>query len=217
MDQPVQLPSFNDGVKCAQEVFELGRDEAANLMINHGKVEYLNPTLFERHHYMYIQGSNGDRKYDNGGSVIDLDGKVVGMICGCPSGSFIPSSILLKCFHLWKNFQCIPRPHLGLKFSAISLLDPIYVEKISLECNVDEGLIVEEVSEGSPAENCGIRVGDVIESFNGRYVSTTVELENMLLTICQDSGNCLNSEVEVVTQVYHTRKHLRRNLDCKCI
>ncbi|KAM0925342.1 hypothetical protein ACQ4PT_004265 [Festuca glaucescens] len=145
MDSYIQEPYFSDEVTCAQDIFELGRDESADLVINHGRVEYSNPTVYERHHHMYIQGPHRDREYDKGGPVIDLHGKVVGMIDSCPAGSFIPSSILLKCFHLWRNFERIRRPHLGLKFSAISLLNPVQVEKILIEYKIDEGLIVEEL------------------------------------------------------------------------
>jgi hypothetical protein len=42
-------------------------------------------------------------------------------------------------------YRRIRRPQLGLKFSAISLLNPVHVEKILIEYNIDEGLIVEEV------------------------------------------------------------------------
>ncbi|KAK1668069.1 hypothetical protein QYE76_056228 [Lolium multiflorum] len=197
MDSSIQLPSFSDKVKCAQDIFELGRDESVNLVINHGKVEYSNPTGYERYHHMYIQGPHRDREYDKGGPVIDLDGKVVGMIDSCRAGSFVPSSILLKCFHLWRNLGRIPRPHLGLKFDAISLLNPVQVEKILIEYKIDEGLIVHEVSAGSPAEKCGIRVGDVIECLNGKCISTVVELEDMLLSIMENSGDGLKPDLDV--------------------
>ncbi|KAM0925356.1 hypothetical protein ACQ4PT_004269 [Festuca glaucescens] len=210
MDPSIQLPSYSDKVECAQDIFELGRDESAKLVIHHGRVEYSNPNIYERYHHMRIQGSHRDREYDNGGPVIDLDGKVVGMIDSCPEGSFIPSSVLLKCFHLWRNFGRIRRPHLGLKFSAISLLNPVQVEDILIEHKINEGLIVEEVSAGSPAERCGIRVGDVVECFDGKCVSTSVELENMLLSIVVNSGDGLNSDLDVEIQVYFPRRYLRR-------
>ncbi|KAM0846077.1 hypothetical protein ACQ4PT_055915 [Festuca glaucescens] len=210
VDQSVQLPSYSDNVKCAQDIFELGRDERCELLINHGRVEYSNPTKYERHHHMYIQGPQRDRMFDKGGPVIDLDGKVVGMIGSCSRGSFIPSSILLKCFHLWRNFWHIPRPHLGLKFNAISLLNPAHVEQILVVCGIDEGLIVREVSGDSPAEKCGIRIGDVIECLNGKSISTTVELENMLLSIIEKSGDGLNSDLYLKIQVYCTRRNVRR-------
>ncbi|KAK1668068.1 hypothetical protein QYE76_056227 [Lolium multiflorum] len=210
MHQSIQLPHFIDKVECAQDIFELGRDESVKLVIHHGRVKYSNPDVYERNHHMRIEGPHRDREYDNGGPVIDLDGKVVGMIDSCPEGSFIPSSILLKCFHLWRNFGRIRRPHLGLKFSAISLLNPVQVEDILIEHKINEGLIVHEVSAGSPAERCGIRVGDVIECLDGKCVSTVVELDNMLLSIVVNSGDGLNSDLDVEIQVYFPRRYLRR-------
>ncbi|CAM0883467.1 unnamed protein product [Alopecurus aequalis] len=210
MDLSIQLPSFSDKVECAQDIFELGRDESVKLMINHGRVEYSNPTVYERPHHMYIQGPHRNREYDIGGPAIDLEGKIAGMIDSTPQGSFIPSSVLLKCFHLWKNFGRIRRPHLGLKFSAISLLNPVHVEDILIKHKISDGLIVEEVSADSPAENCGIRVGDMVEFFNGKCVSTVLELENMLLSMVVDSEDGLNSDVDVKIQVYCTRRYLRR-------
>jgi hypothetical protein len=62
MDQSIQLPSFSDKVKCSQDIFELGRDESGNLVINHGRVQYSNPTVYERHHHIYIQGPHRDRE-----------------------------------------------------------------------------------------------------------------------------------------------------------
>ncbi|XP_047042760.1 uncharacterized protein LOC124646726 [Lolium rigidum] len=211
VDQPVYIPSFNDGVKRANKVFELGRDESSFLRISYGVVKYLNPNLFERYHYMFVQGADPQPEYGNGGPLIDFDGKIVGMVNGNTRGSFIPSSILVKCLHLWKKFQRIPRPHLGMKFWSIEFIDLALSENILRMCNIDDGLIVKEVSEGSPAEKLGIRAGDVIKCFNGERISTTVELENMLLSKCEDESDNLNSEVDVELEVFHIRKFLWRN------
>jgi hypothetical protein len=53
VERPVQLPSFNDRVQHAQEVFLLGRDPNLDLRITHSRVEYLNPDVFQRYHFMY--------------------------------------------------------------------------------------------------------------------------------------------------------------------
>jgi hypothetical protein len=47
-------------------------------------------------------------QYDNGGPVIDLDGKVVGMV-NDPERfeSFIPSSILLNCLDSWRKYRYV--------------------------------------------------------------------------------------------------------------
>lgn len=95
-----------------------------------------------------------------------------------------------------------------MKLSAIKFLDPIQIEAISRKCNIDEGLIVQDVqvlilwnmslccnvflqvhiikviycqsepqvSDGSSAERQGIRTGDILQCWNGVYISTTVEV-----------------------------------------
>lgn len=149
VDEPVQVPSFSSSVHCGQDVFRLGRDDHMNLRITHGRVEYLNPGRYERHHYMYFFHEKNDdlphqrndgylprRKNDDylcdddGGSVIDLDGKVVGLVNKQLKKPFVPSSILVRCLDLWCQFGCIPRLHLGMRFTSIRLLDPIHVEKM---------------------------------------------------------------------------------------
>ncbi|KAM0890000.1 hypothetical protein ACQ4PT_027342 [Festuca glaucescens] len=223
VDQPVQLPSFSEGVKFSQKVFRLGRDNSSKLRITYGLAAYFNPDMYERYHNMYFdcadhdndsdEDDDDDNEYDDGGIVIDLDGAVVGMVnISSTLGSFIPSSILLKCWASWKSQGRILRPHLGMMFEAIKLLEPAYVDNIWCAYNIDDGLIVQEVSKGSYAERIGIERGDIIESFNGRCISTTVELENMLMSISNDpldSQKCLNNEVHFSVVVFHTLRKQR--------
>jgi hypothetical protein len=63
VDHDVQLPSFNVGVQQAQEVFHLGRDENLDLRINHGRVENLNPDVFQRYHFMYFYHEGVNKVY----------------------------------------------------------------------------------------------------------------------------------------------------------
>jgi hypothetical protein len=64
VDQSLQLPvpDFSNSVECAQEVFQLGRDEKMNLRITHGRAEYLNPTIYDRYHYMYLSRKDVDNE-----------------------------------------------------------------------------------------------------------------------------------------------------------
>uniref|UniRef100_A0ACD5YLU9 Uncharacterized protein n=1 Tax=Avena sativa TaxID=4498 RepID=A0ACD5YLU9_AVESA len=184
--QPVQLPSFQEEVKLAQEVFRLGRDNMLDLRITYGRAEYQNPTMYERYHNMYFDcagGAKDDKEYDIGGPVIDLEGNVVGMSNNSKRESFIPSSIFLKCVDLWKKYEYkyIPRPHLGMTFEAIKLLEPAHVEKIWRMYNVDDGLVVRK-------------------------------LENMLMSICKGSSDILNDAnvaIHVSVGLFHTLKRHR--------
>ncbi|KAM0925765.1 hypothetical protein ACQ4PT_004014 [Festuca glaucescens] len=110
---------------------------------------------------------------------------------------------------------CIPRPHLGLKFSAIKFRSVPQIDKISREYKIEDGLIVQEVSEGSLAEELGVRVGDIVTSFNGLCISDTVELEHVLLRMSEDhfyKGKRLNSKMNVKIGVFHMRNRAKREI-----
>ena len=65
VDQPFKLPSLREkDVKFAEEVFQLGRDNSLNLRITYARAKYMNPTMFERHHNVYIHSLDG-HYYDN--------------------------------------------------------------------------------------------------------------------------------------------------------
>uniref|UniRef100_A0A8R7Q7Q5 Uncharacterized protein n=1 Tax=Triticum urartu TaxID=4572 RepID=A0A8R7Q7Q5_TRIUA len=85
-------------------------------------------------------------QYDNGGPVIDLDGKVVGMV-NDPERfeSFIPSSILLNCLDSWRKYRHFAWPQLGMTFKAIELLEPAHADMLWHMFNIDDGLVVQEV------------------------------------------------------------------------
>ncbi|CAL4981734.1 unnamed protein product [Urochloa decumbens] len=187
----LQLPVFNDNVNCGQK----------------------NPCTFERHHFMYTYGAAPECGI--GGPIVDFSEAILGMSTPDSEGSFVPSSILLKCFHLWRKHGRIPRPHLQLKLSAIQYLDEAHIERISLDCGIDDGLIVKEVSNGSMAEKNGIRVGDVVESLDGNCITSLVELEIMLLDLSQqhlERGSNSDSKIDVELGIFRTRRRKRRTI-----
>ncbi|XP_037440988.1 probable periplasmic serine endoprotease DegP-like [Triticum dicoccoides] len=213
VDKPVQLSTFNDNVHSGQDAFRLGRDESLDLRITHGRVEYKIPTRHERGHYMYFSHDEHKSLHDDGGPVIDLDGKVVGMVHNQFKETFLPSSILHKCLDSWRKLKCIPRAHLGMTFTPIKLLDPICIERMRRKHNIASGLLVEQVSKESNAEKLGIRMGDVIERFNGECISNTTELEKMLLDIGGDhfdQAKVLKTETDLRIQIFRATKRCRR-------
>ncbi|KAI4988066.1 hypothetical protein ZWY2020_029696 [Hordeum vulgare] len=215
VDQPIKLPTFREkDVKFAEDVFRLGRDNSLDLRITYARAEYRNPNMYRRYHNVHFRSPDGhgdDNEYDNGGLVIDLKEKVVGMV-NLPKrfGTFIPSSILLNCLDSWKKYRCIARPQLGMMFEAIKLLEPAHVDMLWRMYNIDYGLIVQEVSKGSNAEILEIQKGDVIECINGKPVSTTIELENVLMSTCKGPSG---AEVHISVGVFHTLKEQRSTLE----
>ncbi|KAI4992326.1 hypothetical protein ZWY2020_051743 [Hordeum vulgare] len=212
VDKSVRLSTFNDNVHSGQDVFRLGRDESLDLRITHGRVEYKIPTRHERRHYMYFFHDGRISLHDDGGPVIDLEGRVVGMVNNQINEAFLPSSILHKCLDSWRKLKCTPRAHLGMTFTSIKLLDPICIERMRRKHNIASGLIVEQVSKESNAEKLGIRMAMLL-NINGEYISSATELEKMLLDIGGDhfdQANVLNGEIDVRIQIFRATKRCRR-------
>ncbi|KAL6630527.1 hypothetical protein ACP70R_028600 [Stipagrostis hirtigluma subsp. patula] len=207
----VELPLFNENANCGQKVLMLGRDEKSNLRVSYGQVQHSNPSVFERHHFMYTYGAGAAPKLE--GPLFIFDGKIVGMSTPDSEGSFIPSCFIVKWQKFLRKYECIPRPHLGLKLWAIKFLDVAHLERILLKCGMEDGLIVKEVSSGSFAEKHGIRVGDVMESLNGKTISSLIELEKLLLDLGEkhiDIRNNNYSKMNVEIGMYRTQKGKRR-------
>uniref|UniRef100_A0A0E0DM07 PDZ domain-containing protein n=1 Tax=Oryza meridionalis TaxID=40149 RepID=A0A0E0DM07_9ORYZ len=69
--------------------------------------------------------------------------------------------------------------------------------------------IPSSVSEGSILEKLGVRIGDIIEYLNGERIYDTIQLEELLLELCEghfDNGNGLNSTLEMAVILFHIRK-----------
>jgi S1-C subfamily serine protease len=50
--------------------------------------------------------------------------------------------------------------------------------KADLGVPVDKGAAVQDVTAGSPSENAGLQVGDVVTAFNGKAITSAAELVN---------------------------------------
>ncbi|CAN6345371.1 unnamed protein product [Urochloa humidicola] len=206
MDRPEMLPHFCNELMFSEDIFLLGRDKW-DLQIGNGKVINKGAGSYQRHHYMYFDADISLCAF--GGAVIDVEGDVIGLIAS--SMEFIPSLTILKCLHLWRTFNCIPRIHLGMKLIGIKCLNLVSKEKISRKYHIDAGLIIVEVSEESDAENHGIRMGDIIQAVNRECISTAIQLENMLLDTCKDylekgMGCDSDKDVVLVLDVFNTTK-----------
>ena len=55
----------------------------------------------------------------------------------------IPCSKYVKWYLIWCRY--IGRPHLGMRFEAIKLLEPSHVDMLCRMYNIDDGLVVREV------------------------------------------------------------------------
>ncbi|KAH7856703.1 hypothetical protein Vadar_004470 [Vaccinium darrowii] len=112
-----------------------------------------------------------------GGPLINRNGDVIGVnfydeLCT----PFLPINIVLKWLEHFKKHGRFFRPWLGMQMTNLYAARSGHLEKIIQKFpNMSEGVLVEEVIEGSPAECAGILRGDVIVKCSSKDVRSFLE------------------------------------------
>lgn len=125
---------------------------------------------------------------NSGGALVNISGQVVGINSmkiateGVEGIGFaIPSKDVMEIVAQLEEKGEVVRPFLG-----ISLLDLAYVSEeqqadvLNLPEDVEGGVIVRSVQTGSPADAGGLKENDVIVSFNGQEVTTSINLRKAI-------------------------------------
>ena len=143
----------------------------------------------------------------SGGPLINTDGEVVGMnSSGLMRGASItiPNKTIDRVVSQLTEFGEVKRGYLGVRNQPARL-----PEKIAEELGQETGLLIAGVKAGSPAEESGLIVGDVIVSFNGRAIRHPDDLLSELSAVTPGEktpmtvvrgGKLKNLNVKVGTQ-----------------
>jgi serine protease Do len=131
----------------------------------------------------FIQTDAAINRGNSGGALVNLKGEMVGITTAIasPSGgsvgiSFaVPTSIVEKVAKDLKEYGSIQRAIMGVQIQDINA--QLAKEK---EINNLEGVYVAEVTNGSAAEDAGIKSGDVILAINGVRVNSPGGLQEQI-------------------------------------
>ncbi len=115
---------------------------------------------------------------NSGGALVDGDGDVIGInVAYIPPqasavsiGFAIPSATVEEVVTEILQTGDVDHPYIGIGPAVVT---PQLSEQLGVP---DEGVLVLEVAPGSPADEAGIRPGDVIVEFDGRSVETPEDL-----------------------------------------
>jgi len=103
---------------------------------------------------------------NSGGPLVDAEGRIVGIntrsYLGANNLSFaVPSNIAREVLpHLKKNGEVV-RSYIGIKPGPLQDLESFY----GIDANV--GMLIDSVDPGSPADEAGLRAGDILLDLNG--------------------------------------------------
>ncbi len=140
-----------------------------------------------------IPDSQGTRQYEHllqtdasinpgnsGGPLLNLDGEVIGINTAVNSqaqgiGFAIPTSTVTQVLDNLKNNESIPKPYIGIYMADLQ-------EGWLRELKVDstDGVVIQSIIEGSPAEMAGLRPYDVILNIDGEKIADTEQLSKVI-------------------------------------
>ncbi len=131
----------------------------------------------------FIQTDASINPGNSGGALVNLRGELVGINTAilAPSGGnigigfAIPTNMAMAVTHQLVEHGEISRGQLGI---GVQDLTPALAEAFGLDTR--NGVVVTQITPGSPAERAGLQTGDILQSLNGRPVRQASELRNSI-------------------------------------
>ena len=139
---------------------------------------------------------------NSGGALVNTDGEVIGINSmkiaqGAVEGIgfAIPVDAALPIMEQLEAEGEVTRPLIGISTASLNQVPPQYRYEINLPNDVEGGMVIADVQQGSPAEAAGLQQFDIITKINGQDITSIVELRKYLYS---DSNIGDDLEVEYI-------------------
>ena len=145
---------------------------------------------------VYVQTDAPINPGNSGGPLVNVEGQVVGVNTFILSqsggneglGFAIPSSIVNVAYRQLRKFGHVHHPEIGVGIQAVT---PTLATALKL--NQTSGVIVSDVLPGSPAEAAGIRIGDLLQTIDGRTAYSVPYVSFRLMSV--EAGSKVHLEL----------------------
>ncbi len=132
----------------------------------------------------FIQTDAAINPGNSGGALVDIRGQVIGINSMIATrtgynegyGFAIPINLVKKVAEDLIAYGKVRRPMLGVQLK--STIDETDARALGLP--KPEGVLVQDVVAGSPAESAGVKAGDVILTINGKEVDAANEIQTLI-------------------------------------
>lgn len=139
---------------------------------------------------------------NSGGALINLQGEVIGInsmkiaqaqVEGI--GFSIPMDVAKPVIKDLENNGKVERPYMGVSLQDLTQIpNPVLQRELDLPGDVTNGVLVQGVEQGSPADKAGLKQYDVITAIDGKEIDSLITLRQYLYNQAQDGDT---AELEV--------------------
>jgi serine protease Do len=178
----IRLADYNK-LRQGEVVFAFGSPEGLQNSVTMGVVSSVARQTDPDSPLVFIQTDAPINRGNSGGPLVNVDGELVGLNTFILSegggseglGFAIPSATVAFAYPQLRRYGHVHRGEIGLAVQAIT---PSLAAGLKLPA--DWGVIVSDVTPGSPAEAAGLKVQDIIASIDGRSVDNLPSLATLL-------------------------------------
>ena len=182
-DLPVLRLGDSEKIKVGEWVLAIGSPFNLDYSVTKGIVSAIGRPLPSESYVPFIQTDVPINPGNSGGPLMNMEGEVVGVNSqiysrtgGYMGLSFaVPSNLVATVYRQIREQGHVSRGWLGVLIQDVTRE---LAESFSMEKSY--GAVVAKVLKGSPANQAGIEVGDVIVSFAGAEVSSSLHLPAMV-------------------------------------
>jgi serine protease Do/serine protease DegQ len=177
----------SDRARIGDSVVAIGNPFGLGQTVTAGIVSALGRSTRTEGYEEYIQTDAAINPGNSGGALTNLQGELIGVNTAIinPGGGgnvgigfAVPSNMMAAVVEQILRFGEVRRGRVGLASEDVT---PALARKQGL--NVMEGAVLTRVDKGSPAQQSGLRVGDVVTAVNGKPVANQSALRNRLAMV----------------------------------
>ena len=181
-DLPTVTLGNSDGVQVGDWVLAIGSPFGLQSTVTAGIISATDRGGVGRQFQHFLQTDAAINPGNSGGPLVDLGGQVIGINTAIMSGGrgyegvgfALPSKTAIGVYNQIIERGKVIRGSIGVSFTEDQSKNPIVLH----ELGTDHGLVLQSVEPGSPADEVGIKGGDVITAINGHPVRSGADLVN---------------------------------------
>ncbi|MGE3804207.1 MAG: Do family serine endopeptidase [Gemmataceae bacterium] len=168
-------------MEIGDRVLAVGAPFGLSGSVTHGIISAKGRALHMNMYEDFLQTDAAINPGNSGGPLVNMDGQVIGINTAIKSrtggfqgvGLAISSNLARKIMDQLIERGSVQRGYLGVQIKSLDA-------EVARRLGVNDGVVVGQVFDGSPAAKAGLKAGDIITSFGGKTVDTGATLQRVV-------------------------------------